>query len=204
MSDCYEPPDKVRKMFESLDDIKPEETWRGELKARVLDRGRELRPVARPRFTVARRIAALAAAFLFSSSGVVYAASGAMPDSPLYPLKRSLEKAALLATSGRAEAGLERAFTARRRAEARFLLKHEDTAIKRGSASDRSREKTILKKAQEAGGPGLKNEVEKLRKELRSAPAAGKGRNHKDGPAGPSRELNKGQQRSRKPPKPGV
>lgn len=173
--------EKLKEVLGGLDETKPDAEWSTELKARVLARSGGLRPATgRFRLNAARRIAALAAAFVFSSGGVVYAASGVMPDSPLYPLKRSLEKAALIVTSGHAETGLKRAFSARREAEARYLSKHED-------APGRSR---------------ARKAVDELHEKVPPPPVAGNGRVKKSKPV--TDHEPKFPQRSRKPAKPGV
>lgn len=167
-----------------LGEARPDERRRAELKELFLAHGREIaksravKPArgARRRLSFARRVAAIATALTLSTGSVVYAASGSMPDSPLYPVKRVAEAAALSVAPGNIRERLETAFAQTRVREARYLL--EQT----GEAANHSEAIKLLKEARAAGDRGLKNQVDEL---LEKVDAPERSRPKKDEPTAP-------------------
>lgn len=173
-----------------LSAVKPDESRRDELKERFLAYGRELvesratrqvAPIPR-RWSFTRRIAVVVMALLIPSGGVVYAASGSMPDSPLYPIKRATESVSLSVASGISRTRLETALAQKRVREARYLL--EQT----GNAANRSQAIKLLIEARADGDRGLKNRVDEL---LKQVGAENKAKNDKTGETKTNQEKSK-------------
>lgn len=180
-----------------LSSVRPDERRRAELKRRYLAYGRELAesqstkqamPVPR-RWTFTRRVAVVVMALLIPSGGVVYAATGSMPDSPLYPIKRATESIALSVTPGSTRAQLETVFAKNRVLEAQYLLKQTD--------KNRSQALKLLIEARAAGERGLKNQVDEL---LERVGAKNKAKGDKIGK--PAKEQEKSNTNKPETPKP--
>ncbi len=141
-------------ILKRLQTIEPDAEERSKLKTAYLAKGAHREP--KRRFIGIRRVAALAAAIVLSSGGAVYAANDAMPDSALYPIKRTAESAALSVTSGETRAHLETVFARKRLREAGYLLEKNTVAAKKSRAIE------LLEEARRDGDRGLKNKVDEL------------------------------------------
>jgi hypothetical protein len=112
--------------------LDPSEAARVESRRAFLNQAHDLRETVRPRrFWLPARLAiglaALALAFVFVG-GAVSAASSALPNDPLYSVKRGVEDARLLLASQAERASLARQFEQRRRDEVARLLDDRGTA----------------------------------------------------------------------------
>jgi len=74
-----------------------------------------------------RRAAAAALVLLISSGTTAYAATGAMPDSQLYTVKRASETASIYLTPSFLKSGLEEKISKERIREIKYMLKKKNT-----------------------------------------------------------------------------
>ncbi len=158
-------------------EIEPSSERRAQLRERFLARGQELGaarrqarqgPFSRWRLLTARRIAAATAMLVLSSGSAVYAASDSMPNSPLYPLKRTSETIALSVTTGKTKNHLQQVFARKRLQEANHLLETP------GNSEGHSPAIPLLVEARKSGDLGLKNQVDELLKGLANNKSKGK------------------------------
>lgn len=74
-----------------------------------------------------RRIAAVGLAIFMSSGATVYAASGSMPDSALYPIKRATEDAALFIAPGSFKSSVKKKLAQERKKEHLYMSSKKGT-----------------------------------------------------------------------------
>lgn len=122
---------KTALYLSQLNAIKPEASYRQKAKAQLLAKAKELK-IEKEKSAAwfwlkpKRWLVASSLAFLLSSSSVVYAANGAMPDSWLYPIKQLTEKIAVSLPLGQQlTTRIKLGIAKRRLAEARYLEKRK-------------------------------------------------------------------------------
>lgn len=84
-----------------------------------------IKPARSWRILSGRRIAAAALAVFMSSGATVYAASGSMPDSTLYPIKRAAEDTALFVAPDGLKSTMKTKLARERKKEIRYMLAKE-------------------------------------------------------------------------------
>ncbi len=119
---------------------------------------------ARPKrmyFISIRRVAAAALVLLMSSGTTVYAATGSMPESQLYSVKRATETAIMYLAPAAFESGLEKKFSNERIREIEHILSKRKTAANENIVSELKMDLKAYKKAV-LDNKSLKEQIKKL------------------------------------------
>ena len=171
------------KAISSLSAIKLDEQRRNQLKNVFLSRAVELSEAKDAQNSIsfidtakkwrtlsAHKVATVALAILMSSGTTVYAASGSMPDSSLYSVKRITEEAVLFIAPSGIRSKIEMKLTQERKEEIRYMLTKKKSAktkkvieeLREDVRWERKRSRTTGEKIE------LQNQIKLLEKEVGS------------------------------------
>lgn len=169
------------KGISALNAIKPEKHRRDELKNMFLSKAVELsetkvaekstsivETVKKWRVLSTQKVAAVALAILMSSGTTVYAASGSMPDSSLYSVKRTTEKVVLLIVPGSIGSKIEMKLTRERKKEISYMLTKGKSAKTRNVIEKLMNDLRDARKRSDTPGEKieLQNQINQLEKEV--------------------------------------
>lgn len=169
------------KAISALNAIKPEKHRRDELKNMFLSKAVELSEtkvaekstsivdtVKKWRVLSTQKVAAIALAILMSSGTTVYAASGSMPDSSLYSVKRTTEKVVLFIVPSSIRSKIEMKLTRERKKEISYMLTKGKSAKTRKVIEKLMNDVRDARKRSDTPGEKieLQNQINQLEKEV--------------------------------------
>ncbi len=169
------------KGISALNAIKPEKHRRDELKNMFLSKAVELSEtkdaekstsivdtVKKWRVLSTQKVAAIVLAILMSSGTTVYAASGSMPDSSLYSVKRTTEKAVLFMAPSSIRSKIEMKLARERKEEISYMLTKGKSAKTRKVIEKLMNDVRDARKRSGTSGEKieLQNQINQLEKEV--------------------------------------